>query len=78
MGDESQLLRELEELEVENVESQLNNSQLKLRLEKQKLDESIEIQELERQLEELSMGSVSTKEYQQEEVKERKRAQILQ
>ena len=36
MGDESQLLRELEELEEENVESQLNNSQLKLRLEKQK------------------------------------------
>lgn len=74
MGDESELLRELEDLEVEAVEGQLNNSQLRTRVERQKLDETIEIQELERQLEELSVGSASTKECQHEEVKERKRA----
>ena len=57
MGDESQLLQELEDLEVEAVEGQLNNSQLRERVERQKLNESIEIRELERQLEELSVAS---------------------
>jgi len=43
MGDESELLRELEELEVEAVEGYLNNSQLRARVENQKLNETIEI-----------------------------------
>ena len=43
MGDESELLRELEDLEAEAVEGELNNSQLRARVEKQKLNETIEI-----------------------------------
>lgn len=43
MGDESELLRELEDLEAEEVEGQLNNSQIRERVEKQKLNETIEI-----------------------------------
>lgn len=72
MGDESELLRELEDLEAEAVEGQLNNSQLRERVERQKVNESIEIRELERQLEELSVASTKVG-GDQEEVKEGRR-----
>jgi hypothetical protein len=78
LGDESELLRELEELEVESVEAQLNNSKLKDRLIEQKLhsneeaNQLREIEMLERQLEELTIDTASQSDN-KEEVKESRR-----
>lgn len=54
----------------------MNNSQLRERVERQKLNESIEIKELERQLEELSVASTKVG-GDKEEVKEKRRKELI-
>lgn len=57
--EEEELMEELERLEAGEVEGELNNSQLKERLSKQR-EEERQVEMLERELEELSLGGEET------------------
>lgn len=57
--EEEELMEELERLEAGEVEGELNNSQLKERLSKQRKEER-QVEMLERELEELSLGGEET------------------